>query len=487
MQNISKKNILFILFISIFIMICSGIFFLNDFSDYDFLWHIKLGELFFKEKQISLYDSFSWVKDNSCNLYQFAHSWASEIIMYIIYTFSGCNLQIFGLLYCCLWSFIFYIIINKLFLNYHFLSTILYFLFAATLFSNPRPQLISNSLFVITLYILTNFLKGCHTKLVWLLPIISLLWANLHGGTVPILFALELFFIIISFIPSFELKNFSYNNNTIKNNRIKLILSTILSFFTGLLNPYNIRLYLYFFMDNNKITKQYVSEWQPITLLNPYTLFILGILLLPLFYKKYKYSLENWTIVFICLLLSGIHQRLINYSVLSIVLLLKDLQKQILQNYIHKDNTNIKWTPYKKREISLLIIFFVIIIVFFFPPKITNYRMSQEVVDFIKKEDYNQLYNSYNLGAQLIYEDIPVFIDSRADLYPDDIIIDSTLFLSLNYEYPGQVQDFLNKHNFDAILLETKDICPIEYLSLHKDWEIAFQNEEYYIFQKINY
>ena len=55
-----------------------------------------------------------------------------------------------------------------------------------------RPQSIGLTLFAIGFYLLNKVYEEPDTKLRWLLPVVSVLWANLHGGALPILFAFNL-------------------------------------------------------------------------------------------------------------------------------------------------------------------------------------------------------------------------------------------------------------------------------------------------------
>ena len=43
--------------------------------------------------------------------------------------------------------------------------------------------------------------------------------------------------------------------------------------------------------------------------------------------------------------------------------------------------------------------------------------LNKDIVDIIKKENPERLFNMYDDGGDLIYNDIKVFIDGRADLY----------------------------------------------------------------------
>lgn len=62
-----------------------------------------------------------------------------------------------------------------------------------------------------------------------------------------------------------------------------------------------------------------------------------------------------------------------------------------------------------------------------YPVDAANFLISEKEmgnIDFSKM----RLYNDYNYGSYLLYRDIPVFIDSRADLYSPEFNKDCTIF-----------------------------------------------------------
>lgn len=470
----NKENQINLLFISIFTSFIAILIYRSGQFDYDFLWHIRLGELLLNNKDAFNHDYFSWVKDNTLPLNETAHSWLSEIIMYGLYRIVNNNIYVFGILYVGISTFIISFTLNHLFFKEASLFTILGNLLISFIHSNPRPQLLSNTLLVITLYILYVFLKKTNTKLIWILPGISLLWSNLHGGTIPIFFAFFLLFIGLSIIPSsLNLYKFQIDKKTTSKNAKNIIISFICSFFTGLLNPYHIHLYTYFFITNNEITKAYVKEWQHSTILNPHAIYLLCIIVIPLIFYKKQISLEKWILPVTCFILGGIHQRILLYGVLCSIPMLLDIYTNFQKS-----------SKYKIKEILILCI---TLFIFFFcisGKSSKTLLLPEDLKDLLYEKQYIALFNTYDSGAKLIYDKIPCFIDSRADLYSEDIIKDSYALTMFRFQKIGDCEELLKKYNFDALLLDENCTGTIEYFSIHPNWSLIYNKNDYYLFEK---
>lgn len=106
-----------------------------------------------------------------------------------------------------------------------------------------RPQNIGLTLFAIGFYLLNKVYEEPDTKLRWLLPVVSVLWANLHGGALPILFAFNLLFLVLCFAPNINAFDI-YNEKGDSKKRFRALFQVFLSdILAGLLNPYGIKLY----------------------------------------------------------------------------------------------------------------------------------------------------------------------------------------------------------------------------------------------------
>ena len=110
-------------------------------------------------------------------------------------------------------------------------------------------------------------------------------------------------------------------------------------------------------------------------------------------------------------------------------------------------------------------------------------------VEYIKKNlDYKniKLYTEFNYGSYVAFNDIPIFVDSRAEVYikefngGKDIIKD---FLDVDNFY--SYKSVFNKYQFDyALVYYNSNIY--HYLNSDKDYELIYkENEDYALFKKI--
>ena len=102
--------------------------------------------------------------------------------------------------------------------------------------------------------------------------------------------------------------------------------------------------------------------------------------------------------------------------------------------------------------------------------------LDSDMVEVVKRENPQRIYNDYNYGETLIYNDIKVFVDARADLYITDNLLRDAIALmqltttdSANLEF--NVEDMISKYDFDGFILE-KTRPLYTYLRSHQDMYI---------------
>ena len=78
--------------------------------------------------------------------------------------------------------------------------------------------------------------------------------------------------------------------------------------------------------------------------------------------------------------------------------------------------------------------------------------LSDDAIFVLKEENPKRLFNYYDYGAYLIYQNIPVFIDGRADLYSKYNYKDYQKISRLSYRFP----QLISKYNFDYFLVPRK-------------------------------
>ncbi|MBR5004885.1 MAG: hypothetical protein IKY14_05445 [Erysipelotrichaceae bacterium] len=104
-----------------------------------------------------------------------------------------------------------------------------------------------------------------------------------------------------------------------------------------------------------------------------------------------------------------------------------------------------------------------------------NILPSEAVVSAVKELEPDRLYNYYDIGGYLLYEQIPVFIDGRADIYSKYNTMDFTDISEGNYGF----EDLLSKYEFDAFLVNRREnLC--HYLKDQKDdYKLVIEDDNY--------
>ena len=101
------------------------------------------------------------------------------------------------------------------------------------------------------------------------------------------------------------------------------------------------------------------------------------------------------------------------------------------------------------------------------------------MINTIKKEKPERLYNMYDYGGELIYNDILVFIDGRADLYSKYNLDDYSKISTLNGDY----MELIKKYDFDYFLVMSN--YPINtYLKYSNDYKEVLNEKNMILYTK---
>ena len=115
---------------------------------------------------------------------------------------------------------------------------------------------------------------------------------------------------------------------------------------------------------------------------------------------------------------------------------------------------------------------------------VTDHAVSEEAVAVIRSRNPRRMYNHYNLGGELIYNDFDVFIDGRADMYSKYNFRDFIDMASLTLDGQGKwhIEEMLEKYNFDLFVCTLTDKTRV-YLEAHPDeYECIYEDTRVIIF-----
>lgn len=89
-------------------------------------------------------------------------------------------------------------------------------------------------------------------------------------------------------------------------------------------------------------------------------------------------------------------------------------------------------------------------------------EMSEFILQYFEDNNINikdvRLYNEYNYGSYLLYRGIPVFIDSRADLYSPEFNSGVNVFEDSESvgSFEMDIDEFVEKYNITHIILSNQ-------------------------------
>ncbi len=428
-------NILAIILIAIFCISLSPKTLQND-----TFYTIKIGEHIIQNKEIDMVDPFSWHENLE---YTYPH-WLYDVMIYLIYSIGNMT----GIyISTCIFSIILGIAIyktNTKLAKNQVLSFILTIgsLYLLRDYIAARAQLVSYTLFVLQIFFIEKLIDTKQKKYGVGLLIISILIANLHLAVWPFMFVLYLPYIgeyVIAIIQEKLAKKF--NNQTKQGEKITvikkdgtklLIIFMIISILCGLLTPLGTTPYTYLIKTMQGNTTQNINEHQPLVLINSTDIIcVLIILIAVLTFTNAKIRLNDLFMLGGLIFLMFYSKR--QASILSIVgvLALNRLIYNWMVSWLGEDIDDKLVNAFTSKFGAFMISGIVIILSMYFikgkvkseyiDAKTYPVNMSDYIIKYFEEKGTDlstiRLYNEYNYGSYLLYRGIPVFIDSRADLY----------------------------------------------------------------------
>lgn len=455
-----------------FVLVCLALFMMLLFTkDSDYLWHVKAGEYMIQNKMILTEDVFSWFMQGK---HWMSHEWAFDCLIYLFKCVFG-KMHFFIYSFMCIVSLLMILFFSN---RKGYLKNILFGLcwimgfLIFCVYMQARPHLLSFSFLALTIWFTYDLFRNKDSKKIYFLPLVTLFWANFHGGSSNLSYLFCLVFLIIGLF-KFDFTKISANRLSKK----QLLTYLVVAFFCMMaicINPHGVKMLLYPYTNiMDTVMVNFITEWQPTTLSSvshyPYFILIVTIFLIMLFSKE--------KIKFIDLALFGI----------SIILGLKSIRfwgytyiimSYVIFNYISERR------PDKGTTRMLFMVGCIFLGIF-----ICNYNnldkeysktvISDDMIEIIKEEKPKRLYNMYDYGGELIYNDIDVFVDGRADLYSKYNLVDYENISMLKNDYVLLIE----KYNFDYFLVMRK--YPINtYLNYSDNYEVVYEEDNMILYKK---
>lgn len=457
--------------------------------DPDMWWHLKTGAYIW---QFGLpYQDPGFAYTTSSNLW-ITHEWLTELLMIGIYQIAG--LIGLALTFAAL-------ITGAFFLLYRVSDGRPYAAGLATLwgaaaalpFFGTRPQMINILGGAVVIYVVEQVRHGrINDKWLWALIPLIIVWVNMHGGFLLGIAILGVYLVgegVARLLGRSATQTLSFNG------LMTLFLVTVLSAAASLINPFGFQMLTYAYETTltSEAMQTFIVEWHSPNFQTPiFWLFgslMIGIWVVMVFSKR-PVSLTE--LLFILGTTYAALQSKRNIPIFAIVTV------PIMARHLVGVFENTPWfslvsggevSPPPNRRLKLLnnflggIIFaaalgYVVTETIQYPESVAE-SLPTEAITYIKDNDVDVIFNEYAWGGYMIWQEVPPFIDGRADLYGDEFFEK----YMRTYQIRADWQDALDSYGVKHVFIRVDSPLDV-LLQAAPDWQTIYRDETAVIFKR---
>jgi hypothetical protein len=469
-----------ILFLALFVLST------REISDPDFWWHLRTGQYIIETRAIPHTDPFSLTRAGHTWI---THEWLAEVGLYALYALGSFPLLIltFAMLITLAFAFVYARMPGKPYVA-------AFVLLLAALSTAPtwgvRPQMLTLLFASVFLYVLEQ-----RRAWLWVLPLLMLVWVNLHSG-----YALGIV-ILATYLIGEIIEDLTSRSRALTLHAPRflalhvpraLLLTLIFCLIAVLFNPNGATMYVYPFETlTSRAMQAYIQEWFSPDFhrveFQPFAWLLIGTLATMALTGK-RVSLPH------AILLAGFGYaalRSARHIPIFALIAAPILAEQLW--HLLGARVSITHSP-TTRGLSLvnwLILVLVlvasgtrIVAVLDNQPVVERARFPSAAVDFLQAYGARgALYNTYGWGGYLIwrlYPQMRVFIDGRADVYGDAFI--EEVYLKA-YRGGADWRAPLEQYDVRLVLLEPASPLATQ-LARAPDWRRIYADSQAVVFER---
>ena len=360
------------------------------------------------------------------------------------------------------------------------LKTLLLALYTGIIFMGAtvaRPQLILYT-FTVMLFLLLDGQRNKPDWKIWLLVPLTIAWVNLHGGSYILLFV---FYIIMQLM---DLFNGRLGRLEFKRAEKKVLLTRLAVLIVCAavvsINAHGLEMYKYPFTNMaDSVMLSTITEWAPLNVASINIVFLVIPVLHFYFLFQSKEDVDPFELIYVLAFLF-LGFKSVRFLIQLNLVCLVCLPRHVV----------FKESGVQKTYQYVMPLFIVLFMIFgknaikdaTSEPFDVDIIPNKEIISAVEELQPERPYNYYDIGGYLLYEQIPVFIDGRADIYSKYNTVDFTNISEGNYGF----EDLLSKYDFDAFLVNRhENLC--HYLKEQKDdYEVVIEDDNYALFVPVN-
>jgi hypothetical protein len=450
--------------------------------DPDMWWHLRTGQFIVLEG-IPRHDPFSFTMAGTAWI---AHEWLSEVVMWGVYRIGGLGgLMVFFALLVTLTFWVVYLTSA----GRPFLAAFVALLAASSsaFVFGVRPQIFNLLLTALFLYVVERFRAGdVDRRALWLLPVLSVAWANLHSG----------FLVGVVLLGTYATGEAAqrwarpHDQRTMSPAAIRqLALVAAASFLAAVLNPNGAELWAYPFHTLGSPSMQsIIREWQSPDFHRSVFWPFAGMMALGV--VAWLWSRERPSVTEVLLFLGSAAAGLMSvrhiplFAIVTAPIIARHLLDSVRWRHLHHVLSGRAPAPAPSRMSAavnwVVLALGVVGAGAWVTDRIAGNAAAIETaypvaaVDFLEREGLNRSrgFNSYNWGGYLVWRGVPVFVDGRADVYGDAFLFDYDQTARIGERWA----DALERFNVDYVIVERSARLPIV-LGLSGAWREVYRDD----------
>ncbi len=469
------------------ILLSVFLFSIRPITDNDVWWHLATGKYILENKKIPNSDPFSYTNYGGEWI---DHAWLAQVIFFSAYNAFGALGLV--LLKSILVVLAFYLLYLRSRLHMGGLFSIFTLYVAASLSWDvwmERPFIFTFFFVSLLLFLLDSYDKGVSDNL-FFIPLLMLVWVNIHGG-----------FILGLLIPLIYSIGYLFTKEKTRAKRLFFIIS--ISLLASTINPHTYRLVFYPLQYSyQNVHSLFIMEWQSPTFHTPSAFEGILLAVILIFAKIRATNIHILlTLTFIHLSLFAIRNIHLFAIVISPIVLMyteqyllrmlrgPDHEGKLDTHTIKKFIDKMALSQDLKRRLQsrFLPAFLYVLVILAFVIPVYHYLQFGPAFDtsprgfpenavkyLLEEKPEGNLFNLYGWGGYIIWTASPeykVFIDGRADMYGDFIYEYLTV-----YRIEPKWKDVLDKYEIGIVLIPIDRPLGVV-LSESRYWKEVYRDE----------
>jgi hypothetical protein len=457
----------------------------REIVDPDFWWHLATGRYIVETRSIPSHDVFSYtVTDHKW----ITHEWLTQVGMIGLYRVGGSSALLLAT--CAVITLAFGFVYLQCDVRPHLaVFAVLLAALASAVTWGTRPQMLNVLMMALFTYLLDRY-RAAQERVLWLFPVLTALWVNMHSGYFLGFVAMGL---VIAGEWVANLVGYRTSRTLALPQVRDLAIALAASVIASLLNPNGYKMLWYPFETlGSQAMQQYIQEWASPDFHRP-AYWPLALLLLggaaAMVFSRRKRDLTDVLSFFgfgLASLLSARHIPL--FAVVAAPIWTR-YAAQIEVGRLHWDLIALSRSrrPWRWEVVVNwgLVLFLLlggglrVAGVLIENRDVEGRHYPLEALKYIAAHGLaaKRMYNSYNWGGYLLWRGYKVFIDGRADVYLDDFMDEYVLA----YQLRGDWRRPLDRYGVDYVLIE-RDASFALLLEASEEWTRAYDDDVAVIF-----